>query len=144
MWDPWRSGSVDRALLISYLALGFATANESRGNRARPSQQNPSLLKPKTPRDAAVSVGLLGSIGYKYVNVAGYRHKQIRLGRSRVSAPCNPRLAPRSGRREGPSVRGGASKLQAVTGAVARIAGVAGVTGSEFRTPASTTQGAQG
>jgi hypothetical protein len=35
MWDPWRSGSVDRALLITYLALGFATANESRENTAR-------------------------------------------------------------------------------------------------------------
>jgi hypothetical protein len=32
---------VDRALLISYLALGFATANEIRGNRARPGQQTP-------------------------------------------------------------------------------------------------------
>jgi hypothetical protein len=33
---------------------------EPRKHRARPGQQNPSPLKPKTPRDAAVSVGVVG------------------------------------------------------------------------------------
>jgi hypothetical protein len=41
-------------------------------------------------------------------------------------------------------VRGGSGELLAVKRAAARVAGVAGVTGSKFRAPTSTTQGAQG